>query len=57
MPKEHNSVIYELDAERQVDIIMDCRESYSNKDWGRFYEIFQQDGCAVVKFTKRTDRE
>ncbi|MEK6942445.1 MAG: amylo-alpha-1,6-glucosidase [Nanoarchaeota archaeon] len=56
MPKEHNSVIYELDAERQVDIIMDCRESYSNKDWGRFYEIFQQDGCAVVKFTKRTDR-
>lgn len=56
MPKEHNSVIYELDAERQVDIIMDCKESYSNKEWGRFYEIFQQNGCAVVKLTKRTDR-
>ncbi|MBI2653259.1 hypothetical protein HYX02_00460 [Candidatus Woesearchaeota archaeon] len=56
MPKNLNSLIYELNSQHEINLILDCKESYDNREWGRFYEIFEENGCIVVKFTKKTDR-
>ena len=57
MPKSFNSMIYELSSEGEINLVLDCKESFDNREWGRYYEIFEKDGCIVVKFTKKTDRK
>ena len=56
MPINSNSLIYELDFENEIDLILDCRNSYDNREWGRCYDILEEHGCIVIKFTKKTDR-
>lgn len=56
MPKNFNSLIYELSDEAEIDVILDCKESFDNREWGRHYNILEKDGCIVVEFTKKTDR-
>ena len=55
MPKNFASLIYELDSEKEVEVILDFKDSYDNKEFGRHYDIFLEESCLVVKFTKRTD--
>src|SRR3989344_9359880 len=55
MPKGFNSLIYELSSENEIEIALDCKESYDNREWGRDYEIFEEENCIIVKFTKKTD--
>lgn len=55
MPKGFNSLIYELDSENKIDIALDCKEAFDNREWGRFYDIFEEGGCIIAKFTKKTD--
>lgn len=55
MPKEFNSLVYELSYENEIDLILDCKDSYDNREWGRYYEISEEEGCVIVKFTKKTD--
>lgn len=55
MPKNFSSLSYELSAGSEIDIVLDCKGSYDNREWGRYYEIFEENGCIVVKFTKKTD--
>ena len=55
MPKGFNSLIYELDSENEVDLILDCKNSYDNREWGRYYDISEEKGFIIVKFTKKTD--
>ncbi|MBI3027880.1 hypothetical protein HYY70_07260 [Candidatus Woesearchaeota archaeon] len=57
MPAGFNSLIYELSKEREIDLLLDCKNSYDNREWGRHYDIFAEEGCIIVKFTKRTDRK
>lgn len=57
MPDGFNSLIYELNGENEISLILDCKESFDNREWGRYYGIFEKDGCIVVKFTKKTDRK
>ncbi|MBI2558344.1 hypothetical protein HYW20_03400 [Candidatus Woesearchaeota archaeon] len=56
MPTHLNSLVYELSSKNDVDIVLDCKESYDNRQWGRHYEIFDEQGCIIIKFTKKTDR-
>ena len=56
MPKNFTSLIYELDKESEIEIFLDCKDSYDNKEFGRHYEVFNEKGCIVVKFSKRTDQ-
>ena len=56
MPKGFDSLAYELNGEHEIDIILDCKESYDNREWGRNYEIFEENGFFIVKFTKKTDK-
>src|SRR3989338_7569886 len=53
MPKGFNSLIYELDSENEVDLILDCKNSYDNREWGRYYDISEEKGFIIVKFTKK----
>ncbi len=55
MPKGFNSLVYELDSMNDIDLILDCKDSYDNREWGRNYEVFEEENCIVVKFTKKTD--
>ncbi|MBI4143611.1 hypothetical protein HY487_01860, partial [Candidatus Woesearchaeota archaeon] len=45
MPSGFNSLIYELNSEEEINIILDCKESFDNREWGRYYEISEKDGC------------
>src|SRR3989344_1468519 len=55
MPKNSNSLIYELSNENEIDLFLDCKKSYDNREFGRYYEISEENGCVIVKFTKKTD--
>ncbi len=56
MPKTHNSLIYELSKENEIDLILDCKDSYDNREWGRYYKIDEHEGYLLVKFEKRTNK-
>src|SRR3989338_1391348 len=55
MPRSFNSLVYELSESNEVDLILDCKKSFDNREWGRNYEIFKEGNCIIVKFTKKTD--
>lgn len=55
MPKGFNSMIYELNSENEIDLILDCKDSYDNREWGRFYEIYREEDCIIVRFIKKTN--
>src|SRR3989344_5947776 len=56
MPKGFDSLAYELNSEHEIDLILDCKDSYDNREWGRSYEISEENGFFIVKFTKKTDK-
>lgn len=55
MPEFHNSLAYWLNTQNKIDVILDCKESYDNREFGRHYDIHEEAGCVVIKFTKKTD--
>ncbi|MEK6948645.1 MAG: amylo-alpha-1,6-glucosidase [Nanoarchaeota archaeon] len=55
MPQNSASIIYELDREKEVEIFLDFKDSYDNKEFGRYYDIFREESCLVARFTKRSD--
>ncbi|MDP3764871.1 MAG: hypothetical protein Q8R04_00005, partial [Nanoarchaeota archaeon] len=56
MPRNFNSLIYELSSENEIDLVLDCKNSYDNREWGRYYSISEGNGCIIVKFAKKTDK-
>ena len=60
MPRSLNSLMYELSQDNEIDLILDCKASYDNREMGRFYDISEENieekGCILIKFTKRTDK-
>ena len=57
VPKGFNSLVYELNSEHEIDLILDCKEAFDNREWGRGYEISEGGGFLIVKFTKMTDNK
>ena len=55
LPSGSNSLIYEVNKESDMELFFDVKESYDSREWGRNYEIFEDDGIIIVKFTKKTD--
>ncbi|MBI2651294.1 hypothetical protein HYX01_02390 [Candidatus Woesearchaeota archaeon] len=55
MPVHYSSLIYELSNENEISIVLDCKDSYDNDEFGRHYDIFEEKGCIIAKFTKRAD--
>ncbi|RLE38465.1 hypothetical protein DRJ17_03815 [Candidatus Woesearchaeota archaeon] len=55
LPYNKSSLVYQSEDVNELDLYLDIRESYDNRQWGRFYEIKEKDGCIVIKFVKKTD--
>ena len=49
-------LIYEQNKAQEFELLLDVKESYDNRAWGRYYEVLGDvDGDIVIKFTKKTD--
>ena len=57
VPKRLNSLIYELNCPCEIDLILDCKDSYDSREFGRYYEASEEDGLLIIKFTKKTDKK
>ena len=55
MPSGLNSLLYELDDPARINLFLDFREAYDNREWGRNYQINAESGIILVHFTKLTD--
>jgi|ETNmetMinimDraft_2_1059921.scaffolds.fasta_scaffold12076_2 glycogen debranching enzyme len=52
-----NAITYDLDKEFESEIVLDCKESYDNRSFGRFYDIQEEDGKIIITYTKKTNLE
>lgn len=57
MPLMHNSIGYQLSQERDVQIDLDVKKAYDNREFGRFYKIYSEKGKIIVEFRKKTDKK
>ena len=53
VPENFNSFVYEISKMNPFLICFDFKESYDNRQFGRFYEIKHHGSFVIVKFTKR----
>jgi len=54
IPHKHNALVYEINADKEFFLDFDVRESYDLRDWGRNYEMYEEDGKYLLKYVKRT---
>ncbi|MBU4493094.1 MAG: hypothetical protein KKA61_01890 [Nanoarchaeota archaeon] len=55
MPHHYDSLVYEITKPSTIEIVLDARESYDQRQWGRFYSIWQEGDKIIIKFVKKTD--
>ncbi len=55
MPSFSQSLVYALEESKEMGLFLDVKESYDNREWGRNYSIWEEKGCVVVEFVKKTD--
>ena len=55
LPSASSSLIYTLDAPSEIELSLDIKESFDNREWGRHYQCWEERGCVVVEFVKRTN--
>ncbi len=56
MPFRHNSIVYELDEECEVQIDLDVRKAYDVREFGKYYKIANENDKVIITFTKKTDK-
>jgi glycogen debranching enzyme len=57
MPQGYDGIIYETRKKVDVQVTFDCKKSYDNREFGRYYKIGKEKGKTVITFTKRTDQK
>lgn len=55
VPKGFPAIVYELSAEQDIQIDLDCRKLFDFRQFGRHYRIKQEKGFTIIEFAKRTD--
>ena len=55
MPLTFNSLVYELGDEKEIQLDLDMKKSYDDRQFGRFYSINKEKGKTIIKLTKKTD--
>jgi len=55
LPMLSNTFVYELSHHTHIDLLLDVREAYDNRKWGKNYEVFVERQKIVVKFSKTND--
>ncbi|MEK9165682.1 MAG: amylo-alpha-1,6-glucosidase [Patescibacteria group bacterium] len=56
MPCFFNALVYNVDQPKNIEIVLDIKESYDNREDGRHYEIERKGDLVVVKYYQ-TDGE
>ncbi len=56
MPTKFNTLVYKLSSQNEIDLVLDCKESYDNREFGRYYNIYTENNCIIIEFTKKTDK-
>jgi len=57
LPDYHNSFVYELDDINEIELSFDVKESYDNREWGRYYSLEELNDILLITFTKKTDEK
>ncbi len=52
-----NSLVYETDKKTNLSILLDIKKSYDNREFGRYYDVIEEDDIVIVKFSKKTDNK
>ena len=55
LPKNHNSLVYELDKKGKIELFLDLKESYDNQEFGRFYQVSEEQDVIVIKCQNNQD--
>jgi glycogen debranching enzyme len=55
MPMRTNTLVYELSDSAPISVVLDAREPYDNRQWGRNYDISLEGKRVIVHFTKMHD--
>jgi len=54
-PLNTNTLVYELSQPWELELKLDCKQIYDNREFGREYEITEESGLIVIKFKKVND--
>ncbi len=55
LPTNSSSVVSELKNKGSLQFTLDAKDAYDSREWGRHYDVWEEQGCVLIKFTKRTD--
>ena len=55
LPSSSSALLYSLDAPSSIELTLDIREIFDSREWGRHYSCWEEQGCVIVEFVKRTD--
>ncbi len=55
MPVHTDTMIYELSQPCHLSLLLDVKEPYDNREWGRLYDVFVENNMIIIKFTKKQD--
>ncbi len=50
-----NVMVYTVSKPTFIDITLDGKDSYDNREFGRYYDVSVQGNMCIIRFTKRTD--
>jgi hypothetical protein len=56
MPLFYNSIIYETNEEEDIELVFDVKNVYDNREFGRYYKVYEEEDKIIVEFTKKTDK-
>ncbi len=58
--KEKNSLVYSTEQKSEIELILDVKKIFDNREWGRNYEFYEENigkrKKLVIKFEKKTDK-
>ncbi len=55
LPLHASALVYSLDQHVPFDLILDVRQPYDNRRWGKSYSITHERGKLIIQFTKTHD--
>lgn len=55
LPHGFNTMIYEVGKSSEIEVTLDCKKIYDNREFGRFYSISHEQGRIIVEFNKKND--
>jgi len=55
LPENYKSLVYELSSPQEVELTLDIKESYDNREFGHFYEILTEKDIVLIKYHRENE--